>query len=386
MKNKIWQELSRFWGTFSIIAILLLVYFFQSYFLHVSYMHRSFEDVLRIGGSLRINVVDQGQYWRLLSSVFTHINLDHLLANALGLFIVGVRVEEKMGSLNTILMFCISGLIGAVYSIFYIPMGTVSAGASGGVFGLYGVFFCLLPYWRSLNISKYSIFLSLVFICKSFVTAQAADGIDHYAHAGGFLAGLIVGSIAFYLLEKNKTEMSILTVSIFVVVLFVSKVFLPLSSAFKNDALIERSTRLYTIISNYEDFLNQKALQNDLHSSIKEKEIEASKKILSFSMTIKNDILSGHWRSTDALTYKTKSYFLQSIQARIDLIDGILIFYNRGNDPSTLLDSKLLNEKNKFLSKNAEYEKLGLEFVKNYEQNIYPQLKKALRLPAADQK
>lgn len=88
-----------------------------------------------------MDVVEKHQYYRLFTSMFLHFGADHLLQNMLILLVIGCRLERITGKLSYLLIYIGAGLIGAGTSIIF-TLGnnpnTVSAGASGAIFGVMG--------------------------------------------------------------------------------------------------------------------------------------------------------------------------------------------------------------------------------------------------------
>ena len=92
-------------------------------------------------GAMYPEYIKDGQYWRLLTSMFMHFGLMHILNNMVVLGAVGQIVEKAMGHVKLLITFLVSGMCGSVLS--YIVMlynndFAVSAGASGAIFGLVG--------------------------------------------------------------------------------------------------------------------------------------------------------------------------------------------------------------------------------------------------------
>src|SRR5581483_11251265 len=83
-------------------------------------------------------LINQGEYWRFLTPVFIHIGLLHLFFNSYALWIVGPQVEKLYGGPKFVLLYLLTGIAGVYGSYAYHPY-TISAGASGAIFGLFVV-------------------------------------------------------------------------------------------------------------------------------------------------------------------------------------------------------------------------------------------------------
>ena len=140
-------------------------------------------------GALWGPLVWAGQFWRLLTAVFLHIGLTHLLMNSFALYIWGQQVEEQLGSKRFIFIFLSAGIAGNMLSLLLNPL-TVSAGASGGIFGLFAAELYLLRQifgrWEA-NMVIYAIFM----LMYGFMI----PAINGWAHLGGAMTGFIATSI-----------------------------------------------------------------------------------------------------------------------------------------------------------------------------------------------
>jgi rhomboid protease GluP len=171
------------------------------------------EDLIAWGADLRPLTMN-GQPWRLITSCFLHIGIIHLLLNMYALSSIGSLLEPILGSKRFLVIYLLCGLAASTTSIMW-HENTISAGASGAIFGLYGVFTALLTTnlidkeERSAQLSAIVPFIgyNLVFGLKG--------GIDNSAHIGGLLCGGILGYIVFFMLRKpdDKKLSGQLTVS-----------------------------------------------------------------------------------------------------------------------------------------------------------------------------
>ena len=105
-------------------------------------------DRLYVAGRCGTNLVlRDGQYWRLLTSVFLHAGLSHLGSNLIVQILMGSIVERNIGHIKYLLLFLLSGIGGNIVSVLYdsaLGVNTYSVGASGAVFGVMGVLVLLI--------------------------------------------------------------------------------------------------------------------------------------------------------------------------------------------------------------------------------------------------
>lgn len=151
------------------------------------------EDLLNWGANYR-PVTANGQCWRLLTNTFMHGGLMHILANMYGLLFVGIFLEPLLGKTKYLLIYLTTGILASVASIWWYD-ATVSVGASGAIFGLYGFFLAtLLLKVFPPDFGKAFLTSTLVFVGFNLLMGFTG-GIDNAAHIGGLVSGFIIGLI-----------------------------------------------------------------------------------------------------------------------------------------------------------------------------------------------
>jgi len=137
----------------------------------------------------------EGQWWRLLTSLFLHGGLWHLLANMWVLWNAGRLTERLYGNGRYALIWFGSGLAATMTSVVWNPT-TVSIGASGAIFGVLGAFLAhaIKPSTRlPMRILAVHWISTAVFALFSLINGWFDQGIDNAAHLGGLLMGLVLG-------------------------------------------------------------------------------------------------------------------------------------------------------------------------------------------------
>lgn len=147
-------------------------------------------------------LVRQGQYWRLVTSMFLHGGFLHLLVNAWALFQLGPLFELLLGSRRLLLVYFLSGIGGSCASVLFNDHPSV--GASGAIFGLMGALIAFLLRRREiLTPAAKSLLGQLVMWAGiNIVMGASVANIDNAAHLGGCAAGLALG----LLLQPRRIE------------------------------------------------------------------------------------------------------------------------------------------------------------------------------------
>jgi len=148
----------------------------------------------------------EGQWWRLFSAMFLHIGVFHLLLNMYALIYIGILLEPHLGKTRFLAAYLISGIAASVTSLWWHDF-TVSAGASGAIFGMYGVFIALLTANILEKSAKKALLGSTIFFVGYNILngLKQGSGIDNAAHIGGLVTGLIVG-YAFLPSIENRED------------------------------------------------------------------------------------------------------------------------------------------------------------------------------------
>ena len=165
------------------------------------------DERVLVGFGAKVNrlIAEEGQYWRFVTSMFIHIGFIHLFFNCYALMIVGQEIERLYGSSRFVLLCLLTGIAGSVASYLYTP--NTSAGASGAIFGLFGVMATFafrfrkeIPDMLSKEIKRRVIPLILINLSFGIFIKQ----IDNAAHIGGLIAGVALALIIPYKRPHEK--------------------------------------------------------------------------------------------------------------------------------------------------------------------------------------
>jgi len=146
--------------------------------------------------------VINGNYYRLLTSMFLHANLLHLIFNMYALYIIGSQIENFFGKTKYLLTYVFSGIIAGLMSMIFTK--TWSVGASGAIFGLLGALLYFGYHYRMYlgTVIKSQI---LPIIIVNLIIGFSTSGIDNAAHIGGLIGG-IIGAMMCGVKDKSDTS------------------------------------------------------------------------------------------------------------------------------------------------------------------------------------
>ena len=145
--------------------------------------------------------IREGQYYRLLTGIFLHGGILHLLFNCYALYVIGAQVENFLGRIKFLIIYLVAGISGALFSVIF-GGNFASIGASGAIFGLMGA----LVYFGY----HYRVYLGTVIksqiiplIVLNLLLGFCVSGIDNFAHIGGLIGGTLM-SIALGVKDKSS--------------------------------------------------------------------------------------------------------------------------------------------------------------------------------------
>lgn len=171
--------------TYAIIALNIIFYVYTAIlsgdFIVINYY------VIRQYGQYNYFVLN-GWYWQLITAMFVHVNIVHLLGNMFFLLIFGLRAEELFAFEEYFAIYFLSGLAGNSLTLLFEP-SMVSAGASGAIFGLFGA--CTIYIKRAVGQSIIGALLFSFFL----LMINSGGNVNNLAHLGGLVAGLLIGYV-----------------------------------------------------------------------------------------------------------------------------------------------------------------------------------------------
>ena len=165
------------------------------------------QHMLECGAVYAPLIIEQGQWYRMITSMFLHFGAPHLINNMLVLFVLGQRLEPVTGKMKFLLIYILGGLGGNLISLIW-DMRTgnysLSAGASGAVFAVMGGMIYVIIRHRG-RVADLNMKQMLLMAAFSLYYGFASGGVDHAAHAGGLLCGFLAAVIVYHPRKIWKT-------------------------------------------------------------------------------------------------------------------------------------------------------------------------------------
>jgi rhomboid protease GluP len=151
-------------------------------------------SVLLRFGAIDSARVSAGEYWRLLSAIFLHFDIDHLLSNLAVLAILGPPLAHQIGAWRFLVVFLLSGVGGNVASQLILPTVALKGGASGAITGVLGALGGLSVRPERRVRRKVWQTLGALAVIYGFLVGFDATS-DNVAHLGGLVVGLGLGAL-----------------------------------------------------------------------------------------------------------------------------------------------------------------------------------------------
>ena len=145
-----------------------------------------------------------GDYYRLITCMFLHIGLFHLICNMYSLYIIGNSVENFFGKWKYLIIYFISGISGSILSLAF-SHNTILAGASGAIFGLLGALLYFGYYYRAyLGSAGKNAIIQVILI--NLLIGFMVPGISNAAHIGGLVGGILSAMMVGVYDKSSKRE------------------------------------------------------------------------------------------------------------------------------------------------------------------------------------
>lgn len=178
------------------LIILNIIYFL---YLEIAGSSEDTLFMLRHGAMYAPMVIRDREYYRLLTAVFMHFGIHHIMNNMLVLFVLGGHLERALGRVKYLFFYLLCGVGANIVSLYVETkksMQVVGAGASGAVFGVVGGLLYVVAVNKG-HLEDLSTRQLVVMILFSLYSGFVRDGVNNVAHISGLVIGVLL-AILFY--------------------------------------------------------------------------------------------------------------------------------------------------------------------------------------------
>lgn len=185
---------------FPMTALLLFVNVMAFLLVEITGGSMDTYHMIECGAAYTPLIVEQGEVYRIFTSMFLHFGMAHLANNMLLLFVMGQRLEPILGRGRFLLVYLLGGICGNVLSLFLDIQKnsfTVSAGASGAVFALIGAMIYVLLRHKG-RVGELTVQQIIFMAVLSLYFGFTSSGVDNAAHVGGLAGGFAAAVLAYH--------------------------------------------------------------------------------------------------------------------------------------------------------------------------------------------
>lgn len=219
-RNKMFKE-KKPTVTYLIILINLIVFGLMYVFGNGS---ENIDTLIKFGANYA-PLTKSGEYYRLITSAFLHIGVIHLLCNLYALYVIGPQIEQFFGRVKYILIYLFSAIMGSLFTLVLSGDSTVSAGASGAIFGLFGAILYFGYTYRG-YIGNAIISQIVPVVLLNLFIGLTSTNIGNAAHIGGLVGGYVMSlSLGADIDESRSQKINGIVVTILLTIFMVYMAF-----------------------------------------------------------------------------------------------------------------------------------------------------------------
>lgn len=202
------KEFIRFYPVVSIIIIINVLLWLIINVLHL----KIGQSILEFGIGHNLSVT-YGEYWRLITPIFLHGGLSHVLFNSFAIVLFAPALEQMLGTFRFILFYFLAGIIGNVGTYVIDPMSmTAHLGASGAIYGLFGIYIFMIFFRKRLIDQGNAQIITVIFgvgLVMTFIQPNINISAHIFGAIGGFLlAPLFLIRVQRFSMAKNYAKLS----------------------------------------------------------------------------------------------------------------------------------------------------------------------------------
>ena len=181
----------------NILIVINLLVFLISAWISKNIFNIDIYTLIIMGAKVN-SLIDKGQVWRLITCAFLHGGLIHIFFNMYALKILGPEIESVYGKIKYLVIYLLSAIAASIFSYIFGPQ-SVSVGASGAIFGLFGAMLIFgIKHRKQMGKAYMMNILQVIFV--NVIIGISSSNIDNAAHFGG----LIVGALIALLLGERR--------------------------------------------------------------------------------------------------------------------------------------------------------------------------------------
>ncbi|MCR2822625.1 rhomboid family intramembrane serine protease [Lederbergia panacisoli] len=185
------ESFRQFLKFYPVISIIIAIHLLIFLIMHTPIFPHNWMLEMLAGVNI---LIQQGEYWRLVTPIFVHVGFAHLLFNSFSLVLFGPALEKALGKFMFILVYLASGIGANIATLYIQPPYYTHIGASGAIFGLFGFYLAIIMVKKdSMPIQGRQVILPIAII--SVIMTFFQPNINITGHIFGLISGFLIGRI-----------------------------------------------------------------------------------------------------------------------------------------------------------------------------------------------
>jgi membrane associated rhomboid family serine protease len=164
------------------------------------------DELLEMFAQVNVFIAD-GEWWRIFTVVLLHGSLMHILFNMWALYVLGPQIERGVGTWPFVALYLASAGVGGAFAFWLGQPGDIAVGASGAIFGLFGIWLSWALHRRNTVQGRALLTQLIVLLAINAGIAFIYRNISWQAHLGGLIAGFVIGEIWSRIQGPNSEAM-----------------------------------------------------------------------------------------------------------------------------------------------------------------------------------
>jgi membrane associated rhomboid family serine protease len=152
-------------------------------------------------------LVAAGEWWRIITVVLLHGSLTHILFNMWALWVLGPQIERGVGTWPFVSVFLASAAVGGAFAFYLGDLSDVGVGASGAIFGLFGIWLSWALHRRNTVQGRALLTQLAVLLAINAALPLLIRNISWQAHLGGLIAGFLIGEAWSRIQGRNAEQL-----------------------------------------------------------------------------------------------------------------------------------------------------------------------------------
>ncbi|CAM4073717.1 rhomboid family intramembrane serine protease [Lederbergia lenta] len=193
------ESFGQFLKSYPVISTIIAIQVILWLMMHAPFL--SHNPIFELLAGVNV-LITNGEYWRLITPIFMHVDFSHLFFNSFSLILFGPALERAAGKVYFLILYFACGIGANIATLFIQPPYYVHIGASGAIFGLFGVYIAVFLFNKELMPTQgRQVIIPIVVI--SVIMTFFQSGVNITGHIFGLISGILIGKLLVQLQKIN---------------------------------------------------------------------------------------------------------------------------------------------------------------------------------------